>query len=56
MNTEIKKGKESKKFNVEELENRLEMAAIKGPVTSEMTDASTNNGCKANNSCTQDNW
>jgi hypothetical protein len=53
MNTKSKK--ETKKFNVEELETRLEMATIQGTGTT--TDsAGTNNGCKANKSCTQDNW
>lgn len=52
MNTEVKK--EAKKFSVEELENRLEMATIQGTGTT--TEAGNNNGCKANKSCTQDNW
>jgi hypothetical protein len=53
MNTEIKNDQKLKKFNIEELENRLEMAAIQGTGT---TATDTNNGCKANKSCSQDNW
>jgi hypothetical protein len=53
MNTKSKK--EAKKFSVEELENRLEMATIQGTGTT-ATAAPSNNGCKANGSCTQDNW
>jgi hypothetical protein len=51
-----KKGQKSKNFNVEELENRLEMATIQGAATTGTNAAGTNNGCKANKSCTQDNW
>jgi hypothetical protein len=44
-----------KNFQIEELENRLEMATIQG-ISPTTTAVEGNNGCKTNKSCTNSGW
>jgi len=49
----------TKKFQVEELENRLEMATIQGVGAEAPADdnkSCTNQGCAQNSGCTADSW
>lgn len=52
----------TKKFQVEELENRLEMAAIEGvgtgsgEVPADENKSCNDNGCVTNDGCTSDAW
>lgn len=49
----------TKKFQVEELENRLEMASINGVGTQAPNDdnkSCNDNGCSSNDGCTTDAW
>lgn len=48
----------TKNFQIEELENRLEMATIQGinPTSTTVAPEGNNNGCKANKSCTNSGW